>query len=412
MFVSGAGNLIAMLQRAVHAFSLFLAASVFAALAVRTGPARASEGVLTITTWNLQHLMSKSRFEEWVAFCSRYGWSDVEAERRMATRPEWLTYCDANSGLLWPSDSVRESAPVRSSAAMAQKASALRARATALASDIFALQEVSDADAVAEVFPRDLYDIFATEAQIPQNIAFAVRKGGHARPIAARQIDALAKRDSAGRAVRPGLELVVEVAGMRLTLLNVHLKAGCRSQVIDAPDVSGARDEQHKADIIESCRVLRSQIPELEQWLDAQLTAGALPIILGDFNRDLSGEVRRKLPARLDGSDPRAPVSEATRIGSLLFEISDGEPAGSRMTFVRADIQARDKRVKNPGSTRFDRVCHDRIDQFLISGAVEAALKIDARGLVASGADYGDDAYGPDRVLPSDHCPHTLRLTW
>ena len=220
------------------------------------------------------------------------------------------------------------------------------------------------------------------------------------------------KWDSAGRAVQPGLELVVEVAGIRLTLLNVHRKAGCRAQVMDAPDVSGARDEQHKADIVESCRVLRSQIPELKQWLDVQLTAGALPIILGDFNRDLSGEVLRKLSARLDGSDPRAPVFEATRIGGLLFEISDGERSGARMTFVRADIEARDKRVKAPGTMRLGRVCHDGIDHFLISGAVEAPLRIDARRLVASGADYSANAYGPDRILSSDHCTHTLRLTW
>jgi endonuclease/exonuclease/phosphatase family metal-dependent hydrolase len=383
--------------------------TAFVALAA---PVAAAEQTLSLTTWNLQHMMSESRFEEWAAFCAPYGWNEAEVERQQAARPARLTYCDAHSGLLWPSETVRESAPIRTREAMAAKVAALRQWGAALDSDVYALQEVSDADAVARVFPRDRYDIFATDADIPQNIAFAVKKNGRARVVAIRQVDTLAKRDRAGRPVRPGLELVIEVGGRRLTLLNVHLKAGCRAHALDAPDLAGVRDPQRRADIEDACRVLRAQVPELEAWLEAQVAAGALPMILGDFNRDLAGELRRKMPARLDGSDPRGPASASTRMGSLLLEIGDDVPPGSRLWFVRAEVEARAKSVKLPDATRVDRVCHAGIDHFLVSIALAKTLEIDPKRLVAVGADYGDAAYGPDRVLPSDHCPLTLRLTW
>jgi hypothetical protein len=152
---------------------------------------------------------------------------------------------------------------------------ALNKRRAELNSDIFALQEVGDEAAVRLVFPAAEWDVVTNKAEIPQNIAFAVRKNSPVRIVRSQQIDSLAQTDETVHRVRPGLELTVEVSGAggvnstggaggartaagsapkRITILNVHLKASCRAQPISEPKRPGYADDRRWEKISKAAR--------------------------------------------------------------------------------------------------------------------------------------------------------------
>jgi hypothetical protein len=111
-----------------------------------------SVDAITLTTWNLQHMMSESTFDEWAAFCVKHGWDEEKVRAAGAVKPKKLTYCNAHNGLLYPT-TIKESKPLQTRAAYPEKVAALNKRRAELNSDIFALQEVGDEAAVRLVFP-------------------------------------------------------------------------------------------------------------------------------------------------------------------------------------------------------------------------------------------------------------------
>ncbi len=370
----------------------------------------AAAGNLSVTSWNLEHMMSEIIFDEWAAFCVKYGWDEDKVKAAGAVKPKQLTYCNAHNGFLYPTP-VLESKPLQSRAAFAEKVAALVKRRSELNSDVFALQEVSDEAAVRRVFPALDWEVFTTKAAIPQNIAFAVRKSAGLKIISSRQLDELAQKDDNGHQVRPGLELTVAHEGKRLTLLNVHLKASCRAQLLSDPKRPGYADDKRWEEIQQGCKVMRKQAPVLEAWVEAQTRARAQYMILGDWNRDLKRDLA--LPVRLtEGENPKSPITDNTRIGSLLKEISDNEPPGAWLAVVFPSIAARTKTIKAPDQKKPDPVCHQGIDNFALSDSLIKSMGVDKITLVASGADYGPEAYGVDKARPSDHCPVTLNLPW
>jgi hypothetical protein len=370
----------------------------------------AEAGNLSVTTWNLEHMMSEAIFDEWAAFCSKYAWDEDKVKAAGVVKPKRLTYCNAHNGFLYPTN-VLESKPLQTKAAFAEKVEALMKRRSQLNSDVFALQEVSDEAAVRRVFPALDWEVFATKADIPQNVAFAVRKTSGLKIVSIRQLDELAQKDDSGHQVRPGLELTVAHEGKRLTLLNVHLKASCRAQLLSDPRRPDYADDKRWEEIQQGCKVMRKQAPILEAWVEAQTRARAQYMILGDWNRDLKRDLA--LPVRLtEGETAKSPITDSTRIGSLLKEISDNEPPGAWLVVVFPSITARTKTLKAPDQKKPDPVCHQGIDNFALSDSLIKSMGVDKIALVASGADYGPEAYGVDKARPSDHCPVTLDLPW
>lgn len=69
-------------------------------------------------------MMSERRFDEWAAFCSKYQWSEDVVKASGGQKPKYLSYCNANNGMLWPSD-VRESKTLQTKSAFAEKVAAL-----------------------------------------------------------------------------------------------------------------------------------------------------------------------------------------------------------------------------------------------------------------------------------------------
>jgi endonuclease/exonuclease/phosphatase family metal-dependent hydrolase len=193
---------------------------------------------------------------------------------------------------------------------------------------------------------------------------------------------------------RPGLALTVDLDGGRqLSVLNLHLKAGCRQgRMNEATSRSPERAFRRQAD----CAVLQRQVPAIEEWADAKLRARHAVIIAGDFNRDLLREIRDRMPARADGSSPAKPAAPAT-IASLVAELSDEDPPAAWFTLARAK--------------RYPRLaeCHRHIDGFLLSRNLEAWLTIPLRQLATEVLAFIEPV-SIERVRPSDHCPHLLHL--
>jgi len=176
--------------------------------------------------------------------------------------------------------------------------------ARVLDADVVALQEVDGADAARLVFPDHEF-CFTTRKHV-QNTGFAIRRG-----LAFRCGPDLMPL-SLGDSLRRGAELTL-FPGERneLRLLSVHLKSGCSTKPLSAPD--------------KACSELARQVPQLEAWIDQRARAGQPFVVLGDFNRDLLAEQRRGFPANAKDS-VWAAIDDADPPEADLRNAGEGEP--------------------------------------------------------------------------------------
>lgn len=429
-------------------------------LVVGTGAHAQSLGV---ATWNVGWLLDEATHARWTATCARHGWprdtSTLPVDVRAALAP--LPFCDVHNGMQFPPDqcrtrrdgwptaaryparhACRETADLATWPAYEQKVAALRAMFARLDREgvgLVALQEVSNAAAVAAILPAGWR--VATTAELPgtpgiaQHVGVAWKAGVSVRAVEA--VNSLADSGFGDRPLRPGLAFTVEVGGQPVRVLVVHLKAGCRSREIDAPlTARDARLPVARQDaIVSDCAMFRYQLPALETWIDAQ--AGRGFAVVGDFNRTLlreptfDGDGYR---VRLDGSratDPlgpctmrrengRAVVRCAAATRAVFPELNDNAPKGAVLWRARFPDLGRggaiprassgDCRIAGPHGE----LTHDGIDHVLISDALKRRLAGDA--LTMRVLNYEDAAGAPlqataTAALPSDHCPHVVVWT-
>jgi endonuclease/exonuclease/phosphatase family metal-dependent hydrolase len=294
-------------------------------------------GSLKLATWNLEWLISPGAFKQLKPNCAPEN-EPVHGDVRRIP-------CDITARL------------ERSS----RDFSVLARYARSLDADVVALQEVDGADAARLVFPD--YEFCFTGRKHVQNTGFAVRRGV---PFRCGPDDReLSLRDT----LRRGKELTLFPGESReIHLLSVHLKSGCSSKPLTAPD--------------KACHDLARQAPILEAWIDAQAAAGRRFAVLGDFNRDLLSEASR---GDLLGKD-----------GGLWADIADGTPPEAALQNAAAGAPFRNC-VPGQGY-------HGYIDNIVLSHtlAVEAVLGSFAR-LTYSAADAR-------HARLSDHCPVSIRL--
>jgi endonuclease/exonuclease/phosphatase family metal-dependent hydrolase len=361
-----------------------------AALAAQA-PASTAQ-TLSVLSFNVEHLMSGPNFARWQSFCQPLGWT----ESRTVRRPEALTYCDALDGT--DGRGRRLSAPVHDRAAWQEKVAALARLIRQADPDVVLLQEVSDADAARLVMGPQYTVATTTELwrghSIAQNLAIGWRTSLPASSPRIEVVEPISKAGADGRLTRPGLALTMDLGGGRqLTVLNLHLKAGCRQgRLNEATSRSPPRAFRRQAD----CAVLQQQVAALELWTDDKLRQGAALLIAGDFNRDLVREIRDRLPARSDGSGPSTPA-DPSRIVGLVAELSDEEPPAAWFSLVRA---ARYPQLAD---------CHRNIDSFLLSRNLDPWLSVAPRQLSVTVIPFAEPV-SLGKVRPSDHCPHLLRL--
>lgn len=357
-------------------------------------PARA----LKILTLNAEHLMSRALAERWLAWCGEQDWRDADG----VPRPQGLPWCEALNGRDTRGRQIfRAVRSMQDHEAKIRQLGELVAQATP---DIVLLQEVSDAQAVSEILGTG-WTIYSTAEQWPdgrkisQNIAVAWRPERLAQSPRIEVVDSLGRQGGDGRLTRPGMALHLDVRpGLSIAILNVHLKAGCRHGRLErGTSRAPSRHWRRHA----ACAILQAQVPALEHWLDTQISAGRQVILSGDFNRSLRDELKLTLPARTDGSDPALPATPDTisQISSILPELDDGQPAGSRLLLV-----------KN-GNYRRHADCHRHIDPFVLSQGLLRWLQQPADALRVEVQPFA----GPISLAaprPSDHCPHLLTLHW
>jgi endonuclease/exonuclease/phosphatase family metal-dependent hydrolase len=296
-----------------------------------------STSTLKIATWNLEWLISPPAFHNLKAGCAPEGTPVRGDVRRLP--------CDVAARL------ERSS---RDFAILARYARVLDA-------DVIALQEVDGADAARLVF-NDYAFCFTARKHV-QNTGFAVRKGVPFR--CGPDVTALSLGDS----LRRGAELTLFPGERReLHLLSVHLKSGCSTKPLSAPD--------------RACNELARQGPLLEGWIDAQARAGHRFAVLGDFNRDLLADQKRGAGAK--------------RHDSLWHEIDDANPP-------EADLHnaAEGEPFRNcaPGQAY-----RGYIDNIVTSRSVTAQV------LPKSFSRVTYSAADARHAKLSDHCPAAIRL--
>lgn len=366
-------------------------------LLVATGGAQA----LSIVTWNTEFLMDARQFEAWRSACDAAGWDDAASTRH---RHEPLAPCDALSGLSPRGERV--SKPLRTWADYQDKLAALRERATELDADVLLLQEAGGAAAVAQLLPAGRYRIYTTEgaARTALHLAVAVKIDVPqiAPPTPYLPLAVTVGTRYGPRQLRPGLQFAVSVRGVRVDVLAVHLKSGCRNDAIDTPRGGARRSDD--------CAQLRQQVPAVQAWVDARRRSGTPFIVAGDFNRNLWRERVEQRPARCDASDAAAPLQGAC-VANPLPEWDD-DPA-QRLLLARTQLRAYADGAlctTKPSRGHGEPLCHCGIDNVLVSASLLSALQLPLERLVASGVHYGASHYGPTRARPSDHCPLRVDL--
>ncbi len=403
---------------------------------------------ITLLSWNLEHMMSVSGFERWRSFCEPHDFSDAMAQSRGQDRPAGVTFCTAHMGTGWPPRSTpakpgvsacpRQHVAVQTLALHLERQRAMREQVAAMAADVDVLlfQEVVDAKAVAELLTeplaRDfqvltLHDLVPANYPVAQLLAAAVRRSKF-REIRQGLYAPLAQKTEEGHQVRPGQVVHLTLHdGTSLSILNVHLKAGCNQFDLQDP-WSGSRSSNpdkptqscdpyakpsaitQRQARISACNALRRQLEPLEAWIDARQNAKGLPprserfVVAGDFNRRLHTELSPKAgPARLNDASPSEPFSDAT-IRLVWPEINDGEPASSAK--LRLAIPAH-------GAARAN--CKQQgIDHFIVSQALAGARgeRLSVLELLSVPERVLDvpDRFGQTLMPLSDHCPHRLTI--
>lgn len=353
---------------------------------------------LRVLSLNAEHLMSRARFERWRTFCSAHHWQAPPAGQR----PPELTYCDALNGRNQRGQLVH--GPLRQPEDLAAKISQLGRLIRQADPDLLLLQEVSDREAVRALLD-ETWVIHTSEERwqgrpMPQHVAIAWRKERFRSTPKISLINDLSQPTEAGHFTRPGLAALFDLGPeLKLSILTVHLKAGCRHGRLDR---SNSRKPTRYWKRRDACQTLQAQIPALESWFDAQILAGRQVLMAGDFNRDLRAEQKVALPARADGSPAGLPIppgdrAAASRISSLLAELDDNVPPGSRLHLVAS------------GPYRKLADCHRHITPFLLSEGLAPFLSARLDALQVQVIPF-EAPVSLAQPRPSDHCPHLLVL--
>lgn len=228
----------------------------------------------------------------------------------------------------------------------------LRRYAAALDADVVAVEEVDGPEAAAEVFPPERYALLFTRDLVVQRVGFAVRRG-----LAVGQNPDLVALDvlrGAVHSLRSGADITLEVDGIRLRLLGVHLKAGCQLAAL-----AGSVRELGR-----TCETLRRQVPAIQGWIAERQAEGVPFVVLGDFNR------------RMDGTDE---LAAALNQAAPLVRVTQGRasPCWGGASFI---------------------------DHIFLGGAARAWLAPQSMRVMV----YREGAEAKERL--SDHCPVSVRL--
>lgn len=231
--------------------------------------------------------------------------------------------------------------------------------AARLDADIVALQEVDGPAAASRLFDPARYAFHFPDERDVQRAGFAVRRS--LRVVRNPDLEALDLHPHARFSLRRGADITVEApgeaGGQRLRLLSLHLKSGCREEMLLPPPSV-------------ECDSLSRQAAILAEWIAARRREGVAFAIAGDFNRRLGARDDAFLPLL----ERAAPLRRATE------GVSNPCWSGAR------------------GGQPF-------VDHILLGGGAERWWLPDSLRVLV----YAERG-GEWRERLSDHCPLSLRL--
>lgn len=171
---------------------------------------------------------------------------------------------------------------------------ALKHFAASLQADIIAFQEVENQAAAFRVFDSSVYRVEISQRpdvdlgrcaetgrpRRMQRVGFAIRKDLESKLGASYKRLPDVRTLACEPSQRWGVHIRLQSAATperRLDLLCVHLKSGCWYQAVAYRGNASP------------CSRLAAQVPRLEAWMDARASAHSEFIVLGDLNRQLDG---------------------------------------------------------------------------------------------------------------------------
>ena len=180
----------------------------------------------------------------------------------------------------------------------------LKAYASRVDADIYALQEVSSIEAVEQIFPASDWQVILSDrpaspsyecrrsgnSSTQQRVAFAVKKS---IPV----LNSVSYDDLASdiEGLRYGLSISIDSPQGKVELLNVHLKSGC---FVD--DFRGSDNS--------SCETFAKQASWLDNWVESKQQKKEAFVVLGDFNHRASAPYNQLTRLLTDDNEPTSPV--------------------------------------------------------------------------------------------------------
>ncbi len=406
---------------------------------IAIAPARAHAAELTIASWNLGWHVARDDLPRWIDSCNRRfvknpatgrwdlaadgtpGWQVRESRAQLegvdlSRQPPCRVYLDGGQAV--PPTAASWDKRLQQLALVIERT---------IDADVIAFQEVSGTTSVREALgaQAERYEVCSFDGRFKvQRLVFAWRKSLGAQ-AECELIEAISlPQEAPDDRVRPALVLHLQLAGRRLTLVNLHLKSGCVSE-FDRDRPGDLPNPDNKP-----CLMLQKQIAPLEAGLSALAARGGELIVLGDFNRNLWHEaaVRDAAAVRTDGSAATGELPRGARVRNLLREVFDGDPPGTAAFPVP---------ITCPGSETRERLCEKSHRDALGRAELQALGSAQELGCrLAAGLDhfvvaesmrsrvreavklplgrFGRTRAGRDGNEPllavSDHCPIRLRL--
>jgi endonuclease/exonuclease/phosphatase family metal-dependent hydrolase len=156
-----------------------------------------------------------------------------------------------------------------------------------LDADVIALQEVESPKWAKKVF-GDEYEYYFSTKDWVQRVGYAVKKS-----LPYKVESSEYKKLDVGR-VRNGMDLTLSKGDKKLRLLAVHLKSGCFDKSLGSNELSSMKygtEKESKEKV--ACYTLSNQIKPLESWIDNRAKEDIPFILLGDFNRRFSIDIKK-----------------------------------------------------------------------------------------------------------------------
>lgn len=390
---------------------------------------------VTLATWNLGWHMDLQTVQKWIGECGKSyiedpatgTWSQSSAP---GSKPGW-DVSDTFSIQGWDTANLPVCGVYFDRAAVHVTLDAYKKRQQQIATfirksvpaDIIAFQEVSGVEAVKEILPDGGIDYELCGLSDPdkykvQRLVIAWKKAIGTQVDCSTERDLSLPANPVEKQPRPGLAVTIKVGGTELRILNVHLKSSCVSPF------DGGKLEGNKSD----CQILQQQLTPIENWIEAQATADVKFVLMGDFNRNLSHELRDQSPVRTDLSDPSGPRPANALSRSLIEELADGVPASTALTVLDEEcdtsaigqllcLMSEQRPLTSPErsllASREYLGCRNPVglDHIVVGPGVKVddPAKHTSIGIFG-GTRSGDDS-GQGQILAiSDHCPLSAKL--